>query len=41
MDHFLFLIMVGGLARLVRETSKKHLFKGVRVGSNHMLVNLL
>jgi len=41
MAPFLFLIVVEGLARLVRQATIKHLLECVRVGDNEIEVNFL
>lgn len=38
---FLFLVIVEGLSKLMRETKSKELFEGILVGNNNCIVNLL
>jgi len=41
MAHFVFLLVVEGLVRLVKEATKKQLFKEVKIGNHHVMTNLL
>jgi len=41
LTQFLFLVVVEGLARLVREAIKKSLFQEIKIGANLVLISLL